>query len=186
MSSRPNIKSKFSCISDKKQIAIFDRYALIGGNYYSIENVGQKKKRKLSKIIKKKTLVKRHATKFYERAAFLKNQKAKDVTRVIKRKENLEEFIKNFSVRIKRIKRRTLLKIQLDKYFIRDCVNGLRAFFQSEKSDGGENRKSRFCFRYPNLVLTGQQNQLIPPHEAEMDTRFSVCRLALRFPAAAM
>ena len=104
----------------------------------------------VSKIIKKKQRAKNVASKFYERSEKLKQQKMKLTQKVIKRKgESLEEFNKDISSRIKRIKRRTLNKVTLDKYMVRDCIRGLRAFVESsmvveeEEEDEKDQKKGK-------------------------------------------
>jgi hypothetical protein len=83
----------------------------------------------MKKLIFKKRQTQIEARKFYERGEQLKKLKGVQTKKIVEKKRgNLEDFMKSTTSKIKRIKRRTLQIIKLDKYHIRDCLKALQAF----------------------------------------------------------
>lgn len=88
----------------------------------------------MKKILVAKRKEKEDAKKFYETGLEkMAQERAKSTKKVIlKKEEDSRTFNKTFSSRIKRIKKRTIQMIQLDKFKVRDCVMALKAFYASE------------------------------------------------------
>lgn len=107
--------------------------------FSNLNKIGLSSDLNMKRILIKKREVKEKSRKFYENAADIASKKAKNTRKVIMRKEELQSFNKTVTSKIKRIKKRTMQMIKLDKYHIRDCVFALKAFYASEvKSE--ENR----------------------------------------------
>lgn len=56
-------------------------------------------------------------------------QKKKTTAKVIEKKEDLAQFVKNKSCRLDKIEKRTKFLVSLDKYHVRDTVEALRAYY---------------------------------------------------------
>ena len=88
----------------------------------------------MKKILVAKRKEKEQSKKFYEtglaKMAEVKANMTKKI--IVKKEEDCRAFNKTFSSRIKRIKKRTIQMIQLDKYKVRDCVMALKAFYATE------------------------------------------------------
>lgn len=70
--------------------------------------------------------------KFYENAM---NKKVKFTQKIIEKKQVGESILKAVTSKEKRIKRRTLRMVQVDKYQVRDYVRALRAFHYKNKGE---------------------------------------------------
>jgi hypothetical protein len=89
----------------------------------------------MKRILVKKRKEKEESRKFYENAANIEATKQKATRKVIQkrdRQQDIRKFNKTVTSKIKRIRKRTMQMIQLDKYHIRDCVVALKAFYASE------------------------------------------------------
>ena len=99
--------------------------------FSNLKKIGLSTDLNMKRILVKKRQVKEDSRKFYENAANIAATKARNTQKVIMKKEELKSFNKTVTSRIKRIRKRTLQMIPLDKYHIRDCVIALKAFYAS-------------------------------------------------------
>jgi hypothetical protein len=88
----------------------------------------------MKKILVAKRKEKEDSKKFYEKGLKKIAEAKASLTQkvILKKEEDSRTFNKTFSSRIKRIKKRTIQMIKLDKFKIRDCVLALKAFYASE------------------------------------------------------
>lgn len=100
--------------------------------FSNLNKIGLSTDLNMKRILIKKRQVKENSRKFYENAASIAAQKKKNTQKVIMKKEELKNFNKTVTSKIKRIRKRTLQMIPLDKYHIRDCVVALKAFYANE------------------------------------------------------
>ena len=82
------------------------------------------------KVIQKKLAQKQ--VKFHQ---IDKDKKAKFTQKIIEKKQTGESILKPVTSKEKRIKRRTLRMVQVDKYKVRDYVRALRAFHFQNKGE---------------------------------------------------
>ena len=82
------------------------------------------------RVSKKKQLIldqRRKKKLFYSDDAAAKKKKSN--LKVIEKKEDLTQFIKNKSCKLDKIEKRTKFLVTLDKYRVRDTVDALRAYY---------------------------------------------------------
>lgn len=114
------------------------------------ENMGN-----FTEIYKKKWQEKKDARLFYE------NKIEEKITKkIIKTKEGtLEDFNKTLTSKVKRIKRRTLKMISIDKYQVLNCIKALKGFYFAE-NENIENEKVKYDFLYMKVTLNKQYEKV--------------------------
>lgn len=116
----------------KKKLDTFKDVNLLKSKNENMKNYNE--------VFQKKWQDKKDARLFYEN-----NQPTEKITKkIVKRKKGtLEEFNKTITARIKRIKRRTLNKISIDKYHVLNCVKALKGFFSSQSKANEEDKEEK-------------------------------------------
>lgn len=125
---KQNIQSK---VKTKKSVK--SKSTLEKNKFENLELLKTKHQAKTSHIdiFRKKWQEKKDARLFYEN-----NKTEKVVKKIVKSKDgSLDEFNKTITSKVKRIKRRTLTKITVDKFHVLACVKALKGYFHSEHSD---------------------------------------------------